>query len=409
MRHGGYASTWREDPIAPRTRENPFPIIDGQHSARQQQCVSGQGTCAVRDRRDNVVANSALPRRPRGAGWGRAEAELGIQDAGIPWRAQGVCLWRAGRDGSGVGGNRTDADGQRTALFLQDRWQVHDRVTLNLGVRADFNRGSVPDGGTVLATDPVSPRAGVAWAIDRTHDTALKLHYGRYYDALLTERVAFMDVPGVSSVIGYQPSPTGELTEVFRSAPPAARAIDPDIRHSYADQYVAEIERRLFNESLFQVLFIRRAYGDFMAMTDTGSRWTPVELQDPGPDGVLGTQDDGVEFTAFRQVNPGEQFLLYTNPPDAFRRYHALQLVYTKRWAGNWQLQASYTRSKTAATVGNGDFTNAGVNDTGDLTGTRNPSVFMNPNGAINAEGRAVYDKNELKVLGIYRVPALAG
>ena len=98
-------------------------------------------------------------------------------------------------------------------------------------------------------------------------------------------------------------------------------------------------------------------------------------------------------------MNPGEQFLLYTNPPDAFRRYHALQLVYTKRWAGNWQLQASYTRSKTAATVGNGDFTNAGVNDTGDLTGTRNPSVFMNPNGAINAEGRAVYDKNELKVL----------
>ena len=130
-------------------------------------------------------------------------------------------------------GDRTDADGQRTALFLQDRWQVHDRVTLNLGVRADFNRGSVPNGGTVLATNPVSPRAGVAWAIDRTHDTALKLHYGRYYDALLTERVAFMDVPGISSVVSYQPSPTGELTEVFRSAPPAARAIDPDIRHSY--------------------------------------------------------------------------------------------------------------------------------------------------------------------------------
>ena len=108
-------------------------------------------------------------------------------------------------------------------------------------------------------------------------------------------------------------------------------------------------------------------------------------------------------------MNPGEQFLFYTNPPDAFRRYHALQLVYTKRWADNWQLQASYTRSKTAATVGNGDFTNAGVNDTGDLTGTRNPSVFMNPNGAINAEGRAVFDKNELKVLGIYRVPVLGG
>ena len=65
------------------------------------------------------------------------------------------------------------------------------------------------------------------------------------------------------------------------------------------DQYVAEIERRLFNKSLFQVLFIRRAYGDFMAMTDTGSRWTPVELQDPGADGVLGTQDNGVNSQPF--------------------------------------------------------------------------------------------------------------
>jgi hypothetical protein len=33
----------------------------------------------------------------------------------------------------------------------------------------------------------------------------------------------------------------------------------------------------------------------------------------------------------------------------------------------------------------------------------------MSPNGRINAEGRAIYDKNEFKVLGVYRVPVFSG
>ena len=242
-----------------------------------------------------------------------------------------------------------------------------------------------------------------------SQSAALKVHYGRYYDALLTERVAFMDVPGIGTRVGYQIAPSGEPLEVSRSAPPTARAIDPDIRQSHVDQYFIAIERRVLKQALFQAQFVRRDYADSMAMTDTGSRWTPVELRDPGPDGRAGTSDDGAVFTAFRQVNPGEQFLFYTNPPDAFRRYHALQFVMSKRWADNWQLQASFTFSGTSATVGNSDFTNAGLNDTGDQTGTRLPGVFMSPNGGINAEGRAIYDKNEFKVLGVYRVPLFAG
>ena len=175
------------------------------------------------------------------------------------------------------------------------------------------------------------------------------------------------------------------------------------------DQLVAGFEHRLFSQFVLQAHYLRRNYDDFMAMTDTGSEWAPVELQDPGVDGRLGTVDDGSMFTAFRQLNPGQQFLFYTNPGNAFRRYDAAQVTVTRRWSGIWQLQALYTHGKTNATVGNGDFANAGLNDTGEQSGSRTPGAFLNPNSAINAEGRAVFDKNELKLIGTYRVPIIGG
>jgi hypothetical protein len=409
-RYGGYVSTRAEDPLAPRTRDNPSPIVDGR-------ILRGNSNVYQDNNPLQFDIDGTLARDVDGARTGPHEVRLGLD---LDWNRSVVTQGFPGGQRSFVqsgrltdlaqwSGDRTEGHGFRTAMYAQDRWRPKDWLTLNLGLRLDLNRGSVPSVGTVLSTNVLSPRMGAAWSIDRSRSTVLKAHGGRYYDALLTNRVAFMDVDGIGQTIGFQPSPSGELVEVFRSAPPGARAIDPNIKHPYVDQYVLGIERRIRTHGLLQVHGIRRDFEQIMAMTDTGSRWTPVQLRDPGVDGALGTGDDGQLFEAFRQVNPGEQYLFYTNPPGAFRRYTALQAVYARRWTGTWQLQASYTLSRTAATIGNGDFTNAGLNDTGEQTGTRTPSVYMNPNGGINAEGRAVFDKNEFKVLGSYRLPVFSG
>jgi hypothetical protein len=134
-----------------------------------------------------------------------------------------------------------------------------------------------------------------------------------------------------------------------------------------------------------------------------------VTLADPGEDGALGTADDRGSVTAYRLLNPVDTFLWLTNPGEAYRRYDALQGVLHKRWSDGWQLQASYTWSRSTGTVGNGDYTNAGLNDAGEFTGTQSAGTFVNPNGFINADGRAPYDIREFKVIGGYGFGAFDG
>lgn len=299
-------------------------------------------------------------------------------------------------------GDRTRVAGRRLSLQMQDRWAVSSRLTVQGGLRVEVNEGTISDGAVVLRTTPVALRGGAVWALGAGYGSALKVAAGRYYDALLTQYVAFMDLRGLSPSRVFLIDAAGDRTLLGGTPPLAARGIDPGLRHSHMDQYVAGYERELWRDTALQVHYMQRRYNDFVAVTETRLDWAPVDLTDPGPDGRLSTADDGGMFTAYRQANPADRFLWLTNPADAFRRHHGLQAIIRKRWSKSWQLQASYSWSRTTGTMGNGEGTNAGLNDAGELTGTLFGGRFLNPNGRINAGGRAMYDVREFKVFGGY-------
>ena len=137
-------------------------------------------------------------------------------------------------------GETDEATSRRGTAYMRDRWSLSDRVTLGLGIRLDVNRAGVPVQGTILSTSPVSPRAGVAWAVTADHTTVLRAHYGRYYDSILTRVAADLDVsdqnPRIvavevqsrqsceafgATVVGD--SANGVLCEVSRTPPMAAQ------------------------------------------------------------------------------------------------------------------------------------------------------------------------------------------
>ena len=106
----------------------------------------------------------------------------------------------------------------------------------------------------------------------------------------------------------------------------------------------------------------------------------------------------------YDRTNAGNEFYQLTNPAGVYRDYNGFQIIGTKRYSHNWQLRASYTRSKTHGNVNNTFGNNAAGGDLG--TG----GVFANPNSAINADGPVAFDyTNQFKVDGTYHVPLWGG
>jgi TonB dependent receptor/Carboxypeptidase regulatory-like domain len=302
-------------------------------------------------------------------------------------------------------GLNVTADGNRTTLYAQDTWTLNDRLTFLPGVRVSFNRGSVPDRGGVFETDPVSPRIGVAWDLLGNRRTVVRAHYGRFHEGFFTSLYEFLDTSGLNPRITARVLGPGNFQELSRTASPTNFGIDSGIRHAYVDQYVVGLERELMPDLAVTAQYIRRQNDDIFAFIDTGSRYEPRQLRDPGPDGLAGSADDGDLVTVFNLLNPGEAFLLLTNPDDAFRRYHGVQFIGKKRYAQNWQLFAAYTWSRTQGTVNNAQRENVATGPDTGQTGS-----YQNPNQKINVHGRGVFDfTHEGKLEGTYRLPFWGG
>jgi outer membrane receptor protein involved in Fe transport len=406
VRNAGFSGTLTFGPRPPATRSGPFPHFD------QATGISSVNTCCYFDfgRRRNVL--SSILTHYADGWWGRhhemkfgveierarASAAAGypgdrfyIDDAGQPYLVFIKEPYSAA------------AEPRRLSIFAQDRWELNGRLTLEPGVRVNVNRGRIR-GDTFFRTSPVSPRLGIAWDVLSDHTTVIRVHYGRYHEALMSAQFSFMDpVTAPATVIAEVVRP-GEFVEISRSTPVNNWRMDPDLEHAYLDQWSIGIERELFAELSVQARFVRRSFKDLMGASDVGSVFRPVERRDPGPDGRVGTADDGELVTVFAKANPGGEIFFFTNPAGVFRRYDGLQLIAHKRYSRNWQLLASYTWSNSRGNVDSTPRANSGGPELG-FNG-----VSADPNRAINAEGPTWFDfTHEFKAMGTYNVPVWGG
>jgi hypothetical protein len=283
----------------------------------------------------------------------------------------------------------------RTTAYGQDRWRVGP-VTLSPGVRVDVNRGSVPGKPGVFATTPVSPRFGVAWDLFADHSTVVRAHYGRYHDAMFANRFWYLDPGSVSPAYVARVVGPNQFQILSEWDFASTDRIDPHLRQSFVDQYVAGVERELVTDASLQVQYIARRFGNFMGWQNADALWSPLVAHDPGPDGKAGTADDGGDLAYYVRNNPGVGVSVLSNPEGLYRRYDAIQVVLRKRYSRNWQLQASYTWSRSSGTVRNLDYVNAGYSDL-------SPGFPITPNTFANSPGRPPYDPQEFKAFGTYR------
>jgi Carboxypeptidase regulatory-like domain len=294
------------------------------------------------------------------------------------------------------------------SFYLQDKWDVSRKLTLNLGFRFDsydvFNPAQVREsaGGNPFnaATDipglgsfgnkqwdrqeiktfnMPAPRFSLIYDVFGDGKTAIKASYGLFafnpsYDlagsALEngTKSAVFnwngmlpINTPDALRACLAATGPNSGHACSLNSAPSLLRpAIDPNIKLGYTHEYTIGLDQQLWSDFNLRANFIRKieagGYGT-INREYTLSDWVPFQFNDPGFDGVLGTPDDnplGHPLTAWNRTKTApaaDQFITYSR--GSGNMYRTFEIEGVKRMSHHFLIVtgADWTKLDFGASV----------------------------------------------------------
>jgi hypothetical protein len=254
----------------------------------------------------------------------------------------------------GVGTGRVDAVNQLIGLYVQDGWNVTDRLTVNYGIRYDVELGAVNPGGAPgtrtlvdaarrqTDTNNWAPRVQFTYDVGGNGTTVLRGGYGMFYDQILiglrtgelrndgqTYNIATIadparlrNFPDVAATLGGL-SPAQFLS----GAPPDVTVIGNDIATPYTRQLTFGASQQLTTTLVASVEYLRVDGRSEILVVDRNAPVAP----------------------AF--VRPNRNFQrIRTYESIGRSRYDGLYFRLDKRFDGRWQMLATYNLGRGDAT-----------------------------------------------------------
>jgi hypothetical protein len=310
-------------------------------------------------------------------------------------------------------GSVWDSSSNNLSAYLQDSWTINDRLTLNLGLRAESQYMPAftdnPDwAGYSLKPikfnmgQSLAPRLGVVY--DVFGDSSLKVFgsYGIYYDImkLYLGQLTFGGSKRVEDIYALQDpdwttiASNGLLDDAANQEagntyagsmyylPPSFDRVDPDLKPTAQREISLGVEKKLAENLSLSVRLVNkhlirtiedvgvyntevnpdgtiRVYQDFWVTNPGYGVSRPISKggefietwTDPGPDNRFGTADDGATYDLW-------------SCPKAKREYYGLNVSLEKRFSKNWQGGANWTWSRVY-----GNYSGLGSSDEGGRLG----------------------------------------
>lgn len=302
------------------------------------------------------------------------------------------------------------------SLYVNDSWQLNDRFSFNLGIRFDRYRAGSPEQvhpvgffnptedrfdaiDEAFSFDGWGPRLGAVWNIKGDGKTVVKANWGSYpwrpnprgvtgqnpNAETWSRTYVWTDLNGDRR---WQPGEEGRL--VSQSGGTTTQRIDPNWQQNITKELAVWLERELVPNFGIRTGMVWR--GDkqqqvvFNPNRPLDAYNVPRTIRDPGPDGRLGTADDGATFQVF-DLNPANLALPIVNmtthnPYVDGDDHYTWEISGVKRMTW-WTMNASFAHTWSRATPN-----------------ATNPNAFIN----TDDDRRNHYTDWQSKLAGTFRL-----
>ncbi|MEP6705135.1 MAG: TonB-dependent receptor, partial [Acidobacteriota bacterium] len=277
--------------------------------------------------------------------------------------------------GAGTTGGTTHPDNNEYGFFIQDDWRATRRLTVNLGLRYDYQSIAQPPiqnpNAALLAAgfdtsfrpsdkNNLAPRIGLSYAFNER--TVIRGGYGIYYartPAIMTGTAHSQNGIQVIAIdINCTTAPAGTCPvypAVFAALPTSVAAVTPNLylfdrnyEQPFTHQARLQFEREVFKNTTFSVQYTMFR-GQDLSRTRNANLSAPTPTTLAVYSGTTATATPtGTSFVFQRFASP--------RPIPAFQRislfestaksqYHGLTFEFNRRFANHWQFNTNYTLS----------------------------------------------------------------
>jgi len=263
------------------------------------------------------------------------------------------------------------------SMYFRDAWRFGDRATLNVGGRWERYHLYIPAQSKpagrfypagdfpyteVLTWNNWAPRIGLSYPLDKANRTVVKATYGWYnfatqanYADTYNRNAANTTTYRWSDLNGNRDYDDGEFGTFVSSTGASSSMTNPDLKQPKTHEVTASVERQIAANFSSRASYVYRKEVDRYQTVNTKRPYSaysiPITNTDPGPDGTLGTSDDGgpVTYYDYTADYAGSAFVMNQdqNTSGYSNSFHNFEVAAQKRLSNKWQLVTSFLATHT--------------------------------------------------------------